>query len=118
MSDRVNQDTDNFSTCYLCANGYLARQKNLTAPYGNNRRVVTVIVNSGFASSTGAAYPANQQNLGVGYAQFFLSELTYQNGQHDTFCAEYIGNNPCVGCKGATAAPGDGSGDYIIRLVQ
>jgi Flp pilus assembly protein TadG len=86
---------------------------------GNGRRVVTVLVNSGARSSTanpGTFYAS--PNTVLGYAQFFLYELTYKAKPQDTYCAEYIGNNPCTGCAGGTAVPGDGKSEIIIRLEQ
>ncbi len=102
-------------------NSYNWRRDNPTGlPYvGNGRRVVTVLVNSGARSSAMApgAFYANPNEV-LGYAQFFLYELTYKAKPQDTYCAEYIGNNPCVGCAGETAIPGDGKSEIIIRLEQ
>ncbi len=136
MEDRVAQDTDHVTTEYYYSgtkptgivgagsawvgsnsDSYLWRQQNNYSPAGNNRRVVTVLVNAGFAQSNGTAWGASAYTA-VGYGQFFLYELNYAANQHDTFCAEYLGNNPCTGCSSATALVGDGSTSYIIRLVE
>ena len=148
MEDRVNQDSDNISTEYYTdsqisgfysanssvltaafltgragadLNSYNWRRDNPTGlPYvGNGRRVVTVLVNSGARSSTAdpGTYYASPNTV-LGYAQFFLYELTYRAAPQDTYCAEYVGNNPCIGCAGETAIPGDGKSEIIIRLEQ
>jgi hypothetical protein len=120
MEDRISQDTDHFTTEYFGSDSssYLWRQQNQYAPYGNQRRIVTVVVNTGYANQGGTLYQPNQQLIAVGYAQFFLYSLTYDPGGNPTYCGEYIGNNPCEGCKGKTARPGDGSATYVLRLVQ
>jgi Flp pilus assembly protein TadG len=120
MSDRILQDPDHFTTEYFGndSNSYLWRQQHSYTPYGNNRRVVTVMVNTGFADKNGTPYTTSQQYIGVGYAQFFLYDLNYDASGNATYCGEYIGNNPCEGCKGGTARPGDGAAAYVIRLVQ
>jgi putative Flp pilus-assembly TadE/G-like protein len=120
MEDRISQDTDHFTTEYFGndSSSYLWRQQNGYAPYGNERRIVTVVVNTGFANQGGTLYAANQQLIAVGYAQFFLYALTYDPGGNATYCGEYIGNDPCEGCKGRTARPGDGSTTNVVRLVQ
>ncbi len=120
MEQRIAQDTDHVTTDYFgnSNSAYLWRQQHAYTPYGNNRRVVTVMVNTGYANKAGTAYTTSQQYIGVGYAQFFLSDLTYASSGNATYCAEYIGNNPCEGCKGGTARPGDGADTYVIRLVQ
>jgi hypothetical protein len=120
MADRVLQDSDHVTTEYFGndSNSYLWRQQHAYSPYGNNRRVVTVMVNTGYANQAGTPYTTAQQYISVGYAQFFLYDTSYDPGGNATYCGEYIGNNPCEGCKGGTARPGDGADAYVIRLVQ
>jgi hypothetical protein len=142
MDARVAQDSDHITTEYFYSgtkpagiqggggswvsssqDSYLWRQNQTTptvTPIGNNRRVVTVLVNSGYARSDGTPWSTlgHAAETTLGYAQFFLYDLSYDASQNKSFCAEYIGNSPCTGCAGGTAVPGDGSTAYIIRLVQ
>jgi hypothetical protein len=140
MDARVQQDTDRVTTEYFYSgtknaaigggafvtqnsDSYLWRQQQATpvvTPIGNNRRVVTVLVNAGYNRSDGTSWATlgHTPNLTLGYAQFFLYDLSYDASQNHSFCAEYIGNSPCTGCTGGTAIPGDGSTAYIIRLVE
>src|SRR5262249_55978232 len=60
----------------------------------NGRRLITVVVNNGFANSSGVVYAANQQNIALGYAQFLLLPSSYYNqqgGANNAWCAVYVG---------------------------
>jgi hypothetical protein len=118
MEDHISQNIGHCTTKYFGndSRSYLWRQlHHQHAPYGNERRVVTVVVNTGFANQGGTLYATDQQLIAVGYAQFYLYALTYDPGGNATYCGEY---NPCEGCKGKTARPGDGSSTYVVRLVR
>lgn len=86
----------------------------------NGRRLITVVVNSGFSNSSGVAYPANQQAVALGYAQFLLlpsSYYTQAGGANNAWCAVYVGPYSGYNIDGA---PGTGSTQtqLIVRLVQ
>ncbi len=95
---RTDQDSDINSTNYT---DYLSRGN------GNNARVVVVPVNTGFATNYRLA----------GFAAFFLKESRYYSGLkgNDSACAIYIG----AWTTGVPpAAPGSGSGAWVLKLFQ
>ena len=60
---RISQDGDTTSTSY---NDYIGN------PNHNGRRLVTVIVQSGYRDAADNLLPTSQQAVGVGFAQFLL----------------------------------------------
>ena len=113
LNDRAAQDTDNTSQIYT---DYLDKTTN----HGNGRRLITVIVNSGYANSAGVAYPANQQAIGLGYAQFLLLPTgTYDQsgGSNNPWCAVYVGPAPTTDTPdGGVGSRGRGVG--AVRLTN
>ncbi len=95
---RVAEDSDTTSTTYT---DYVNNN------FGNGARVVVVPVTSG--------QPTNFRL--VGFAAFFLKQSSYYSKLHgnDSACAIYIG----AWTSGVPpAAPGSGSGAWVLRLVQ
>jgi hypothetical protein len=113
LNDRAAQDTDNTSMTYT---DYL----NNTTNHGNGRRLITVIVNSGYANSAGVAYPSNQQAIGLGYAQFLLlptGSYDQSGGSNNPWCAVYVGPAPTTDTPdGGVGSRGRGVG--VVRLTN
>jgi hypothetical protein len=109
LNDRAAQDTDNTSTSY---GDY----------HGNGRRLVTVIVNNGYANgTTGQAYPSNQQAIGLGYAQFLLlrnGDYTMNGGSNNPWCAIYVGPSPAVDTPKSGGGGNRGKGVSVVRLTN
>jgi len=108
LNDRAAQDTDNSSLTY--------------ANYsGNGRRLITVIVNNGFADSTGAAYSSDKQAIGLGYAQFLLlptGSYTQSGGANNPWCAIYVGPSPSVDTPKTGGGGANGRGVGVVRLTH
>jgi Flp pilus assembly protein TadG len=113
LNDRAAQDTDNTSVTYT---DYL----NNTTAHGNGRRLITVIVNSGYSDSKGKLYPSNQQAIGLGYAQFLLlpnGDYNQQYGDNNPWCAVYVGPAPTTDTPdGGVGSRGRGVG--VVRLTN
>jgi Flp pilus assembly protein TadG len=113
LNGRTAQDTDNTSVTYT---DYL----NNTSNHGNGRRLITVIVNGGYSDSTGKLYPANQQAVGLGYAQFLLlptGSYNQQYGDNSPWCAVYVGPAPTTDTPdGGVGSRGRGVG--VVRLTN
>jgi len=109
LNDRAAQDMDSTSPSYESYNG-------------NGRRLITVIVNNGYANSAGVPYPPNQQAIGLGYAQFLLlpaGSYTQNGGSNNPWCAIYVGPSP----SNATPRSGGGGanrgrGVGVVRLTN
>ena len=88
----------------------------------NGRRLITTIVNNGLANAAGVAYPASEQAIGLGYAEFLLliaSDYTKNGGSNNPWCALYVGPAPALGTTvGGGVGGGNGSGVAVIRLTQ
>jgi hypothetical protein len=108
LNGRAAQDTDNTSLTY--------------PPYsGNGRRLITVIVNSGYANSAGTPYPSNQQAIGLGYAQFLLlptGSYTQNGGSNNPWCAVYVGPAPTTDTPDSGGAGNRGRGVGVVRLTN
>ena len=108
LNDRAAQDTDNDHQSY--------------ADYrGNGRRLVTVLVNNGYADGTGQAYPLNQQAIGLGYAQFLLlrnGDYTMNGGSNNPWCAIYVGPSPAVDTPKTGGGGTRGRGVSVVRLTN
>jgi len=107
LNDRAAQDTDTTSTTY--------------ASYaGNGRRVITVIVNNGYANSSGTAYSSDKQAIGLGFAQFLLlpGNYTQQTGGNNPWCAIYIGSSPAVDTVNGGGGGNRGRGVGAVRLTN
>ena len=108
FNDRAAQDTDNTSLTY--------------ANYaGNSRRLITVVVNNGWADSAGVAYPANQQTIGLGYAQFLLlrdGDYSQGGGSNNPWCAIYVGPSPAVDTSKTGGGGTRGKGVGVVRLTN
>ena len=110
INDRVAQDSDRTSPTYATYSG-------------NGRRLVTVVVQSGFnLAATGVALLNSQQNVALGYAQFLLLPQVngndpYDSNPHVPFCAVYVGNSPEGGTT-HTGFGGNGVGEAFVRLTQ
>jgi Flp pilus assembly protein TadG len=114
LNDRAAQDTNNTSTTYA---DYLA---NTTTP-GNGRRLITVIVNNGYANSAGTPYASNQQGIGLGYAQFLLlptGSYTASGGSNNPWCAIYIGPAPAYDTPKSGGGGANGKGVGVVRLTN
>ena len=110
LANRIAQDTDPTSNPYA---SYIA------AKNGNGRRVVTMAINSGPNDNNGAVRSASQQNVVVGFAQFFLTDMTYPKAGNQAWCAEYIGPGALVISQSNSAASTNGAnGAYVVRLTQ
>jgi hypothetical protein len=108
VNDRAAQDTDNTSLSYASYNG-------------NGRRLVTVIVNNGYANAAGVAYPSNQQAIGLGYAQSLLlptGSYTQNGGSNNPWCAVYVGPSPTADTPQSGGAGNRGRGVGVIRLTD
>jgi Flp pilus assembly protein TadG len=110
INDRVAADGDRTSTTY---SSYI---KNLAH---NGRRLISVVVNSGYADTDGIALPANQQSIAVGYAQFLLlTNYTQQAGGNNPWCAIYVGPDPLNGSDHTGGGGNNGQGLAFIRLIK
>ena len=110
LQNRIAQDTDSVSNPYA---SYLAAQN------GNGRRVITMAINDGPSDNNGNLRAAAQQNIVVGYAQFFLTNMTYPKGGNQPWCAEYIGPGALiVNQSNSGASNGGANGAYVARLTQ
>ena len=110
LQNRIEQDTDPVTNPYA---SYVAAQN------GNGRRVVTMAINDGPSDNNGNPRPAAQQNIVVGYAQFFLTNMTYPKAGNQPWCAEYIGPGALVVSQSNSAASTNGAnGAYVVRLTQ
>ena len=109
FNDRVAQDTNTTSTTL---SDYLAN------PH-NGRRLVTVMVNSGFANAAGVAYPTSEQAIGLGFAQFLLLPDYSQNGgSNNAWCAIYVGPGAAPDTPSGGGGGINGTGVAVIRLLQ
>jgi Flp pilus assembly protein TadG len=114
LNDRAAQDTDNTSVTYT---DYL----NNTTNHGNGRRLITVIVNNGYANSAGVAYPSDQQAIGLGYAQFLLlrnGDYDQSGGSNNPWCAVYVGPAPTTDTPDSGGVGSRGRGVGVIRLTN
>jgi Flp pilus assembly protein TadG len=110
LAARIAQDTDPTTNPY---------QSYMNAQNGNGRRVVTMAINSGPSDNNGVGRPAAQQNVVVGFAQFFLTAMTYPKAGNQAWCAEYIGPGALVISQSNSAASTNGAnGAYVVRLTQ
>src|SRR6185436_16469927 len=76
---RIGQDGDTTSTTY---DDY----KNSAGH--NGRRLVTVVVQSGYRDAAGVMLATNQQAVAVGYAQFLLLPISqYDQAGNKSWCA-------------------------------
>jgi Flp pilus assembly protein TadG len=111
LDNRAAQDTDNTSVTYT---DYLNNHT------GNGRRLITVIVNSGYSDSNGNAYSANKQAIGLGYAQFLLlptGSYVKNGGVNNPWCAVYVGPAPTTDTPdGGVGSRGRGVG--VVRLTN
>lgn len=127
MNDRVDSDTDGIKTTYADYEGWTANGRRV----GNGRRVVVVPVISGFGAGGGAGNSANGNGNGnggsggggggglsqtvLGFAAFFLNDLSYDVRGNQPFCATYIG----AYTQGANTHSGAGNaGVSKVRLVK
>jgi hypothetical protein len=110
MNARIAQDGDTTSTTYASYDANYAH---------SGRRLITVIVNNGNANAAGVDYPAGQQTVGVGYAQFLLLPSYDKNGgSNNPWCAVYVGPNPTYGTRHTGVGTTEGQGVAFIRLTQ
>jgi Flp pilus assembly protein TadG len=110
MGARIAQDTDPTTNPYA---SYVAGQN------GNGRRVVTVAMNDGPNDNSGYSRAAAQQNIVVGFAQFFLTAMNYPSAGNQPFCGEYIGPGALVISQSNSSASSTGAnGAYVVRLTQ
>jgi Flp pilus assembly protein TadG len=110
LAARIAQDTDPITNPY---------QSYMNAQNGNGRRVVTMAINSGPSDNNGVARPAAQQNVVVGFAQFYLTAMTYPKAGNQAWCAEYVGPGALVISQSNSGASTNGAnGAYVVRLTQ
>ena len=110
LAARIARDTDPTTNPY---------QSYMNAQNGNGRRVVTMAINSGPSDDNGVARPAAQQNVVVGFGQFFLTAMTYPKAGNQAWCAEYVGPGALVISQSNSAASTNGAnGAYVVRLTQ
>ncbi len=87
----------------------------------NGRRLITVIVNNGLANAAGTPYPASQQAIGLGYAQFLLlsaDQYTSHGGSNSPWCAIYVGPTASIGTPNGGGGGVRGTGVTVLRLVE
>ena len=109
FNTRVSQDGDTTSTT---VSDYLANSKH------NGRRLVTVMVNNGYANAAGVVYSSSQQAIGLGYAQFLLlPSYTKNGGANNAWCAVYVGPGAASDTPSGGAVSSS-TGVAVIRLVQ
>jgi hypothetical protein len=104
---RISQDTDTTSTDY--------------AHYtGNGRRLVNVIIQSGYRDISGNLLDATTQAAhGVGYAEFMLSPGSeYDQAGNKPWCAIYVGNAPLENSNNGGGGGSNGQGISYVRLSQ
>ena len=107
---RDSQDGDTTSTTYA---DYIAN------PLHNGRRLVSVIVQNGFEDAAGNLLPANQQAIGVGFAQFLLLPASeYDQAGNKPWCAVYVGNSPIIDADNTGGVGANGQGVSYVRLSQ
>ena len=85
LNNRSAQDTDQTDTS---PSAYQAAAA-LGPTHANGRRLVSVIINSGFATAAGAAYATSQLNIGMGFAQFLLlpsGQYKNSGGSNNPWC--------------------------------
>jgi Flp pilus assembly protein TadG len=112
LNDRSGQDTDNTSMTYA---DYVSNNT------GNGRRLVTVIVNSGYSTSAGVLLPTNKQAIGLGFAQFLLlptGSYTNPTGSNNAWCAVYVGSSPTVDSANGGGGGHRGRGVGAVRLTN
>ena len=107
---RDSQDGDTTSTTYA---DYIAN------PLHNGRRLVSVIIQNGFEDAAGNLLPANQQAIGVGFAQFLLLPASeYDQAGNKPWCAVYVGNSPIIDADNTGGVGANGQGVSYVRLSQ
>ncbi len=107
---RIAQDGDTTSTDYA---SYIAN------PNHNGRRLVSVVVQSGYRDESGTLLPTNQQAVGVGYAQFLLLPISqYEQSGNKPWCAIYVGNSPLENSDNTGGVGNEGLGVSYVRLSQ
>jgi hypothetical protein len=107
LATRIGQDTDTTSTDY--------------AHYtGNGRRLVNVIIQSGYRDASGNLLNATTQAAhGVGYAQFLLLPASeYDQAGNKPWCAVYVGNAPIENANNTGGGNTSGQGISYVRLSQ
>ncbi len=112
IQDRIAQDGDQTSTTI---SDYFANAAH------NGRRLITVIVNNGLANAAGTPYPASQQAIGLGYAQFLLltaNAYTSNGGSNNPWCAIYVGPTASIGTPNGGGGGLRGAGVTVLRLVE
>jgi hypothetical protein len=117
LNDRSAQDTDQTDTTPSAYQAAVA----LGPTHANGRRLVSVIINSGFATAAGAIYPTSQTNIGTGFAQFLLlpsGQYTNSGGSNNPWCAVYVGPAPGYATAGGGSGAANGAGIGFVRLVQ
>jgi hypothetical protein len=110
LNDRIALDGDPTSTTYA------AYSDN---PNHTGQRLITVVVNSGYATTAGVPLPVSQRSIAVGYANFFLlTDYQQSGGGNNPWCAIYVGPNPLYGSDHTAGGGVDGRGVGFIRLTQ
>jgi Flp pilus assembly protein TadG len=91
----------------------------LNAANHTGRRLITVIVRSGYNFPDGSgALPVAQQSMAVGFAQFLLLPAYAQSGGgNNAWCATYVGNSSLTG-TGQSGVGTGGLGVAYVRLTQ
>jgi len=106
LNDRVAQDSDSTATTY-------------SSYSGNGRRLITVIINNGYANAAGTAYSSDQQAIGLGYAQFLLlPDYSQSGGSNNPWCAIYVGPSPAVDTPKTGGGGARGRGVGVVRLTN
>jgi Flp pilus assembly protein TadG len=106
LNDRVAQDSDTTSTTYPSYSG-------------NGRRLITVIINNGYANAAGTPYSSDQQAIGLGYAQFLLlPDYSQSGGSNNPWCAIYVGPSPSVDTPKTGGGGARGRGVGVVRLTD
>jgi len=110
LAVRIAQDGDTTSPTY---EAYKANPAHI------GRRLVTVVVQSGYRDSAGVLLPPSQQGIGVGFAQFLLLPISeYDQSGNKPWCAIYVGNNPLMDSDNTGGVGNEGQGVSYVRLSQ
>lgn len=101
LRERINQDSDNYSTSY-------AQYAGGGAGAGNGRRLVGVPINDG-----GTPPGVNHRIVSIGL--FFLKKTgEYGSGGGQPWCAQYVGSY----VEGSNNKGVEDSGAWVVRLVR
>jgi Flp pilus assembly protein TadG len=102
---------DSPAACSTALDSYLGSKH-------NGRRLITVVVNNGSKNSAGVPYSSALQNIGIGFATFWLlPDYDKNGGSNNPWCAVYVGPSGAPGTPNGTSTT-TSAGASFLRLVQ